>query len=96
MSKESISKADLIKLVSDKTGQTNKAAGEVINALLETITDNVAKGNDVSVIGFGKFSPSERRARKGRNPKTGQEIEIAAATLPKFTPGKSFKDTVNS
>ncbi len=97
MSKNVLSKADLIQEVLERTeGLTKKAVSEVIAATLETITDSVAKGDEVNVIGFGKFSQSQRAARKGRNPSTGAEIDIPAATLPKFSAGKAFKDKVNA
>lgn len=96
MSKNTISRAGLIDAVSNDTGQTKKAVGSIITNLLETIADNVSKGNEVSLIGFGKFYSVKRDERIGRNPSNGQEMTISAATLPKFSAGKPFKDKVNS
>lgn len=73
---------------------TKKAVTEIVSSTLEVITTQVTKGNDVNLIGFGKFSRVKRKARKGRNPATGEEIKIAAANVPKFTPGKALKDAV--
>ena len=69
--------------------------GVAIEAALEAITDTLTKGEAVQLIGFGSFSTGQRAARTGRNPSTGQAIEIAAATTVKFTAGKAFKDAVN-
>ena len=73
----------------------SKADAEVaVNAVLETISDALAKGESVSVAGFGTFSVKHRAARQGRNPRTGESIEIAASTIPSFKPGKSLRDAV--
>ena len=87
-------KEDLVRFVADKAGITQKAAGEAVNAVLEGISSALEKGDSVSLIGFGSFKVSERRAREGRNPRTGEKINIPASKSVKFTPGKAFKERV--
>ena len=89
-----MNKAQLIEAVS-KNAKTKKVDAEtVLNAALDVIKKNVKKGNDVTLIGFGTFTKTKRKARIGRNPQTGNEIKIPAMTLPKFRPGRAFKDAV--
>jgi DNA-binding protein HU-beta len=68
---------------------------QVLDAFQDTVIERLAAGDEVSLIGFGAFKTKERAARTGRNPQTGQEIEIPAAKLPTFKPGKPFKDALN-
>ena len=68
---------------------------QVLNAVHETLMDSVADNKRVQFIGFGTFEPRERKARTGRNPKTGEEIQIKASRAPAFSPSKKFKDMVN-
>jgi DNA-binding protein HU-beta len=89
-----MNKAELIDSITEKTGQTQTDTIKTIDALMETIEATVAKGDKVLLVGFGTFEPHHRAARPGRNPQTGEPLEIAEATLPKFTPGKLFKDKV--
>ena len=89
-----MNKAELINSISEKTGHTQLDTLKTLDALMETIEATVAKGDKVLLVGFGTFEPHHRNARPGRNPQTGEPIEIAEATLPKFTPGKLFKDRV--
>lgn len=86
----------LIDVVSEKLGTTKKDAGAALDAIVEAIIEAVADGQEVSISGFGKFSVSERAAREGRNPATGESITIAASKSPKFKAAKAFKDTVNA
>ena len=89
-----MNKAQLIEAVA-KNAKTKKVDAEtVLNAALDVIKKNVKKGNDVTLIGFGTFTKTKRKARIGRNPQTGNEIKIPAMTLPKFRPGRAFKDSV--
>ncbi|MDR5740156.1 HU family DNA-binding protein [Caballeronia sp. LZ016] len=90
-----MNKQELIDAVASESGTSKVAAEEIINAVLETISKAVAAGDAVQLIGFGSFGTAERAARTGRNPQTGEAIEIAAAKTAKFTAGKSFKDAVN-
>ncbi|MBU0508617.1 HU family DNA-binding protein [bacterium] len=87
-----MNKAELVTAVAAKTGMTKRSAEEVVNALFDTITDAVRDGDKVTVSGFGTFLLVERAARLGRNPKTGQEIHIAARKMPRFIPGKTFRE----
>lgn len=97
MSKTTLSKADLIAAVQAKHPDlTKKQVGEVVDTLLGAISVTIAKGDEVSISGFGKFHTAARASRVGRNPKTGEEIRIAASIAPKFSPGKTLKDAVAS
>lgn len=89
------SKTELIDLVAEKTGQAKSETTKTVNALLDVIKDQLAQGEKVALVGFGTFEVRERAARKGRNPQTGAEIEIAAAKAPAFKAGKDFKEAVN-
>ena len=90
-----MNKAELVSAVAEKSGQTAAAVGSVLAAFEEVVTGAVAGGEKVQIPGFLSFERSERAARTGRNPATGAEIQIAAATVPKVKVGKSFKDAVN-
>ena len=90
-----MTKADLIEKIADDAGISKTSAGVALNTLIDSITKTVKKGDKVTLVGFGTFSVSKRKARKGRNPRTGAEIKIKASKSPKFTAGKSFKDAVN-
>jgi DNA-binding protein HU-beta len=91
-----MNKTDLINQISEKANLTKKDAGRAIDALFETIMEALAAGEKVQIVGFGNFEIRERSARKGRNPQTGEEIEIAASKIPVFKPGKALKDMVNT
>lgn len=89
-----MNKAQLIESVSKNTQLTKVDVELAMNAIFETIRKSVKKGDDVTVVGFGTFTKTKRKARMGRNPQTGKEIKIPAMTLPKFRPGREFKDAV--
>ncbi len=89
-----MNKAELIEKVASKTKLTKVQSEDVIDAALEIISKTVAKGDEVKLVGFGTFSMTSRRSRTGRNPKTGTKLVIPAAKVPKFKPGKDFKDLV--
>lgn len=89
-----MNKTDLINAVSEKTELTKKDAGAAVDAVFESIQDALKKGEKVQLIGFGNFEVRERSARKGRNPQSGEEIEIAASKVPAFKAGKALKDAV--
>lgn len=91
-----MNKKDLVKAMAEKLGTTQKAAGEQLDAILEVITEAMVAGEDVKISGFGTFSVTERAAREGRNPATGETIQIAASKAPKFKAAKALKDTVNA
>ena len=89
-------KQQLISNVASKAKLTKKDAEKAINAVFYSIEEALASGDKVQLIGFGTFETRKRDARKGRNPQTGEEIDIAATTVPAFKPGKTLKDLVNS
>ena len=90
-----MNKEELVQEISKKAKVTQKEAGEVLNALVDTIQKTVSKGKKVTLVGFGTFESRKRAARNGRNPQTGKEISIPAKTVPVFSAGKKFKTTVN-
>ena len=90
-----MNKQELVDAVAARTGTSKASAAETLDALVDTITTALAQGDTVQLVGFGSFSTGARAARIGRNPATGAEIQIAAATTVKFTAGKAFKDAVN-
>ena len=89
-----MTKADLIERMAKEAKVAKKAAGKALDALLDEIKRALKKGSRVSLIGFGTFHVGKRKARTGRNPKTGAAIKIAARKVPKFKAGKGFKDAV--
>ena len=91
-----MSKAILVSEIAAKTGVSKTQAGDFINAFCETVQEQISKGDDVSLIGFGTFYRAHRKATTGRNPRTGEAIQIKAANQPKFRAGKKFKEAVNS
>lgn len=93
--KTAMTKTELIASVSAETDIPQKAVDKALAAVLNTITQEVARGGSVTLPNFGTFSLKHRGARTGRNPKTGEPIEITACELPAFKPGKAMKDAVN-
>lgn len=91
-----MNKSQLIDQIASDSNISKAAAGRVVDAFVASVTDSLSKGDDVALVGFGTFSVRERAARTGRNPQTGKEIQIAAAKVPAFRPGKGLKDAVNS
>ena len=89
-----MNKGDLINEVA-KVVNTKKEAQEAVNYIFSTIIRTLKKKNTVTLVGFGTFKVGKRKARKGRNPQTGEEIKIKAKNVPKFVAGKALKDTVN-
>ena len=89
-----MNKEELVKEISKKSKVSQKTAGDVLAAVLETVAKTVAKGKKVTLVGFGTFEPRKRAARTGRNPQTGAAIKIAAKTVPAFSAGKKFKELV--
>lgn len=89
-----MNKGELVNQIAEHAELTKAQAGEALNGVLESITGALAKGDKVTLIGFGTFSISERAARKGRNPRTGKEIDIPAKNMVKFKAGKEFMDKV--
>ncbi|MEG4329982.1 HU family DNA-binding protein [Microcoleus sp. herbarium5] len=89
-----MNKADLIELAATKADTTKKVANALLDALIDSITKAVADGEKVTLVGFGSWEARERKARDGRNPKTGEEMKIPATTVPAFSAGKQFKEAV--
>jgi DNA-binding protein HU-beta len=90
-----MNQSDLVKHVAESTGQTRDAVAKSVDAVLSTIMVALARGEDVSLKGFGSFEPLSRGERVGRNPKTGEPKTIPARKAPKFRPGKVFKNVIN-
>ncbi len=90
-----MNKAELIEAMADAADISKAAAGRALDGMVDAITDAMKKGDTLSLVGFGTFSVRERAARTGRNPRTGEEIKIAAAKIPAFKAGKALKDAVN-
>lgn len=91
-----MNKGELIDAIADKAAVTKKQADAVLTTALEAIMEAVSEGKKVTLVGFGSFEPRDRKAREGRNPKTGEKMEIPATTVPAFSPGKMFKEKVAS
>ncbi|MFJ7933442.1 HU family DNA-binding protein [Sporosarcina sp. NPDC096371] len=89
-----MNKTELINSVAEAAGLTKKDATKAVEAVFDTIQSTLAKGEKVQLIGFGNFEVRERAARKGRNPQSGEEIDIAASKVPAFKAGKALKDAV--
>ena len=91
-----MNKTELIEITAEDSGLERDDAAKVIDSMLTTVSNTLTRGEDVTIPGFGKFSTVQRAARTGRNPATGAELEITAATAPKFTAGAGLKAAVNA
>ncbi len=89
-----MNKQELIAKITEKSELSQANASKYLNAFIETVKETLAEGEKVTLIGFGTFSVSERPARKGRNPQTGEAIDIPATNVPKFKPGAELKESV--
>ncbi len=90
-----MTKNELVQRISEKAGISKKEANEALSATTSTISDTLKKGDGISIVGFGSFTATQRAARTGRNPQTGETIQIAASKSVRFKPGKSLKEAVN-
>ena len=90
-----MNKAELVAAVADKAELTKKDAEKAVKAFVDVVTEELKKGEEVQVVGFGTFKVAERAAREGRNPQTGEPMSIAASKAPKFKAGKPLKDALN-
>nr|WP_296748218.1 HU family DNA-binding protein [Thioalkalivibrio sp.] len=90
-----MNKSELIEAIADKADVPKAQASRVLDAMATVVGDALAEGNQVSLVGFGTFLVRERPARSGRNPRTGETIQIAASKSPSFKAGKALKDRVN-
>ncbi|MHB1360389.1 MAG: HU family DNA-binding protein [Rhodocyclaceae bacterium] len=89
-----MNKSELIEATAKAADISKAAAERTLSAMIDAVVKTVAKGDAVTLIGFGSFKPAKRAARTGKNPKTGEPLKIAATTVPKFTAGASFKAAV--
>lgn len=89
-----MNKSELIEVAANEADISKAAAGKALDAAMDAIVKAVARGDTVTLIGFGTFKSSKRAARTGRNPQTGKELKIAATTVPRFTAGSGFKTAV--
>ncbi len=90
-----MNKTDLIEYIAKSADISKASATRSLDATLEAITETLRKGETVTLVGFGTFSVNERASRTGRNPRTGEAIQIDSTRLPKFKPGKTLKDILN-
>jgi len=90
-----VNKSELIDAIATQADLSKAAAGRAVEAAVKVIKTSLRKGGSVTLVGFGTFHVSKRAARMGRNPRTGAEIKIRAAKIPKFKPGKALKDALN-
>jgi DNA-binding protein HU-beta len=90
-----MNKEELVKEISKRAKISQKQAAEFLGIVLDTVEKTVAKGKKVTLVGFGTFDSRKRSARVGRNPQTGKEIKIPAKTVPSFSAGKKFRESVN-
>jgi len=90
-----VNKSELIDAIATQADLSKAAAGRAVDAAVKVIKTSLRKGGSVTLVGFGTFHVSKRAARMGRNPRTGAEIKIRAAKIPKFKPGKALKDALN-
>jgi DNA-binding protein HU-beta len=89
-----LTKQEFIQKVATKSGLSNRDASKAVDAFLESVTDALKARDSVNFTGFGKFSAAERAARQGVNPRTGERVDIAATTVPKFSAGSQLKSSV--
>ncbi len=90
-----MTKAELVEKIAKDAGISKAAAGKALDSFIDGVVKSVKKGIKVALVGFGTFSLGKRKARTGRNPRTGATIKISARKVPKFSAGKTFKDAVN-
>lgn len=90
-----MNKTEFVEAVAEKADVQKSDAAKIVDSLVDVIGDTLKKGDQITLIGFGTFLVSKREARKGRNPRTGEEIQIAASNVPRFKPGKALKESIN-
>ncbi|MCI5640317.1 MAG: HU family DNA-binding protein [Lachnospiraceae bacterium] len=90
-----MNKTELVAAMADNAGLSKKDAEKALKAFVEVVTDELKKDEKIQLVGFGTFEVAQRAAREGRNPVTGETIQIKASKAPKFKPGKALKDAVN-
>lgn len=90
-----MNKTELVAAIAEKTGLKKEDSKKAVDAFVDVVTEGLANGDKIALVGFGTFEVADRPARTGLNPLTGEKIEIAASKLPKFKAGKGLKETVN-
>ncbi|MBU5616108.1 MULTISPECIES: HU family DNA-binding protein [Psychrobacter] len=90
-----MNKSELIDSIAEKSGLNKTQAGDALNAVMESVGQALEAGDSISLVGFGTFSVKDRKARTGRNPKTGEELAIPASKVPSFKAGKNLKERLN-
>ncbi|MBP97726.1 DNA-binding protein HU [Candidatus Poribacteria bacterium] len=95
MANQRLTKQDIVNAVAEQAELSRKDAGSALDAVCDAITEALASGDSVGIVGFGTFEVKQRQARTGRNPKTGAELQIPAKNVPSFRAGKKLKDGVN-
>ena len=91
-----MNKTELVAAIAEKSELSKKDSEKALKAFIDTVTDELKKGEKIQLVGFGTFEVSERAAREGRNPQSGEPMKIAASKAPKFKAGKALKDMVNA
>ena len=91
-----MNKAELVAAIAEKTELSKKDSEKALKAFIDVVTEELTKGEKIQLVGFGTFEVSERAAREGRNPQTGETMTIAASKAPKFKAGKALKDLINA
>ena len=91
-----MNKTELVAAIAEKTELSKKDSEKALKAFIDVVTEELQKGEKIQLVGFGTFEVSERAARTGRNPQSGEEMEIPASKAPKFKAGKALKDMVNA
>ena len=89
-----MNKAELVEEVADQTGLTKRVSREAVDTIISAITDSLAREERVTLVGFGSFQVMQRKARRGRNPQTGKELQIPAKKVPKFKAGRGLREAV--
>ena len=90
-----MNKTEFVDAVAEKADVQKSDAAKIVDSMVDVIGDTLKNGDQITLIGFGTFLVSKREARKGRNPRTGEEIQIAASNVPRFKPGKALKESIN-
>ena len=90
-----MNKSEFVSAIADKAKLSKADAGRALESTIEVLKKELKRGNNVTLVGFGTFEVRKRKARIGRNPRTGEEIKIKASKTPAFRPGKGFKDEIN-
>lgn len=91
-----MNKAELVAAIAEKTELSKKDSEKALKAFIDVVTEELTKGEKIQLVGFGTFEVSERAAREGRNPQTGEVMKIEASKAPKFKAGKALKDVINA